>query len=1108
MQQWVAQVPVLGENDLLVLAVAEPRGVVKHLGAALLKWHSGSPTYLAGEASALEALRRLLAGKPEAVRDRVLNAARVLKVDAVDAGNPEFDLAAAMLEGSVVGPSYGAEAVRALSLSMHTQAGKASSSSAEDWVRVLQAAGITVYADRRGPRGAAVMERQAAVEGYRARLSGHYGYLDLSLLADDLPPLCIDTLAGGVRVAMNNEQDRREERSLLVVARRWSRMLLVGLPGSGKSLALRQLAAAWAGDSRAPVPVLVSLSTVARRCSGHGSLTLSVLCDAAAQGAPSEQRALLAAALEDLCGNGEAVLMLDGLDECLDRRALIADGLSALAGSLPPETGLIVTTRASGERAARRLGLPVVTLVTPHGLDLVMRQLLEHVAAVRIPERDRPAWVVGRASWLDQARDKYSEMSSVPLLATLLVLVAAGSADNQLPGSRARLLMTAVTNSVRRWERRRPEPGDHADWPTDGQLLDGYAAIGHRLAACAEISIGEATAAVSGMLADRWGLAPGAAVETAERILWFWDEHVGVFVRTDAGAVVARSRVFCEIASAMRVAALPDRRIAEWVAESLRDPDRDESLQLAAELEPRVIAALLTKDNVGVRQSAALVAAAAVQNGMVLRPDQMTSLIDSLAWGATRGIAVPPTAGDAEPAIVRPEDRERQDTTEWACARELASLPLPAALHERRRNLLNDLCLTSEQQTIAQALRALSDAETTGRPPRGQEEQAIRRALGLPLPRKQRTRRSSQGHLVFRSGPSLLTGHVEVAIGAARNLDTLDNKLARRIHEIGNRSSFLVYPQVARALANRGYRFAPAWTRQFQQMRQSLAIWNDHPELPLLQAAARLSDSPIIMSSADAWRLTDLLDLLAVLGAPAVEAKDLLAAVISDTDETRDVWLRCAVTITGLNAAAIAAQARHAISECEQPDKTRSHHILELIITRPQGPFPETRGAHPDPETQRDLVELLSARSDWIADTSCNMLRGTRSERLHEQLLAALVQLPAPRRRNAALLAASAARNPIQAAADLLDQPDPAARAGAARLLSLLRAPNAQAQALLRDVSKDDDLTIRVASRQPSVSHPPPTTWSCRLCAEYNDPAQADCRHCGQRTRHGTTPVD
>jgi hypothetical protein len=63
----------------------------------------------------------------------------------------------------------------------------------------------------------------------------------------------------------------------------------------------------------------------------------------------------------------------------------------------------------------------------------------------------------------------------------------------------------------------------------------------------------------------------------------------------------------------------------------------------------------------------------------------------------------------------------------------------------------------------------------------------------------------------------------------------------------------------------------------------------------LLQAAARRSVSPITTSLADAWRLTSLLDLFAFLGAPAISARELLAALTSDTDETRDTLaeLRC-----------------------------------------------------------------------------------------------------------------------------------------------------------------------------------------------------------------------
>jgi hypothetical protein len=159
-EQWAAQAATLRENDLLLLAVAEPQGIVRYLGPALLKRHAGSPTYLADEARSLKELGRLLADEPEAVRDRVLSAARVLKVEAVDAGSPEFDLAAAMLEGTVVGPSFGAQAVRELSLSMHTQAGRAWASSIEDWVRVLRAPSMTVYADGRGPAGAVAMDHE------------------------------------------------------------------------------------------------------------------------------------------------------------------------------------------------------------------------------------------------------------------------------------------------------------------------------------------------------------------------------------------------------------------------------------------------------------------------------------------------------------------------------------------------------------------------------------------------------------------------------------------------------------------------------------------------------------------------------------------------------------------------------------------------------------------------------------------------------------------------------------------------------------------------------------------------------------------------------------
>ena len=86
-------------------------------------------------------------------------------------------------------------------------------------------------------------------------------------------------------------------------------------------------------------------------------MTLSAFCEVAALGIESGQRADLAAALESACQEGRAVLLLDGLDECMKWRAVVAEGLRMILGSLPAETGVVVATRSSGVPAAERLGL-------------------------------------------------------------------------------------------------------------------------------------------------------------------------------------------------------------------------------------------------------------------------------------------------------------------------------------------------------------------------------------------------------------------------------------------------------------------------------------------------------------------------------------------------------------------------------------------------------------------------------------------------------------------------------------------------------------------------------------------------------------------------------
>jgi hypothetical protein len=60
-QQWVGQAATLNDGDQLVLAIAQPKGIVRDLGNALRRRRAGSPVYLANEEKALKVLERLLA---------------------------------------------------------------------------------------------------------------------------------------------------------------------------------------------------------------------------------------------------------------------------------------------------------------------------------------------------------------------------------------------------------------------------------------------------------------------------------------------------------------------------------------------------------------------------------------------------------------------------------------------------------------------------------------------------------------------------------------------------------------------------------------------------------------------------------------------------------------------------------------------------------------------------------------------------------------------------------------------------------------------------------------------------------------------------------------
>ena len=65
----------------------------------------------------------------------------------------------------------------------------------DEWLQILAEAGLEVFADAQGPAGPRRRAELNALAGYRRRLAERDGWLEFSLLADDLPPMVYAPLA-------------------------------------------------------------------------------------------------------------------------------------------------------------------------------------------------------------------------------------------------------------------------------------------------------------------------------------------------------------------------------------------------------------------------------------------------------------------------------------------------------------------------------------------------------------------------------------------------------------------------------------------------------------------------------------------------------------------------------------------------------------------------------------------------------------------------------------------------------------------------------------------------------------------------------------------------
>jgi NACHT domain len=629
-EQWVGQVMSIRTGDMLGLATGEPTGPVRDLGRALDRLRRSVPgSCPPGEGAALAAVKeRFPVGTSGEEVDRVLRSALVMTVSASSPRDEGFRSVANLLDGTVVAAGMGTAAVEALQRAFYEQAAAGTGSGVDDWLQILERAHLPVFADAAGPAGPRRQAELDAVAAYRARLAARDGVLEYSLLADDLPAMTYKPLAESLRASVPGQEG--SDWPFLGLVRRWPRMLLTGLPGIGKSTALEQAAARWAVDTSAPIPVVVPLREIARRNPRSSvEITLAALIEAASAGAPEAERIPLLRALGDAALSGNAVMLLDGLDECQDHRAIVADGLATVIRELHPNTGVVLATRESGLAAAARLRLPEARLIEPHALDLALAELMRHAARYRVPADLRGQWVGQREHQLEEIMNRYADLFRIPLFAVLLALLLAARAPSSIPRGKGRLLETAVRATVERWELKRRSETSTRPYATAGQLLDGFCALSHAcLSKHSDHRADNLSREVEAMLILRWGLAPGPAHEQAREIMWFWDEHVGVFVASaKTGEVEPRSRVFAEIGEAMWAASLDREDLQAWLATALQDDGCSEQVVFACSLSGSATRELLSAaammDTASPRARALLWAADAIAEGAEAPPESM-----------------------------------------------------------------------------------------------------------------------------------------------------------------------------------------------------------------------------------------------------------------------------------------------------------------------------------------------------------------------------------------------------------------------------------------------------------------------------------------------------
>ncbi|MER5778279.1 hypothetical protein ABT144_29085 [Streptomyces sp. NPDC002039] len=1066
--QWCRAV-VSGEcrpGDELLFVVTRTDEALARTAQALTTYQSGA-SLTSPAARRLDALRGLAAGHglDHADTERLLAAAKVIALDARDNG-PDEALGSACLNAAIVPTGHGRTAFRTMKAAARGQAEQRTASDVSGWYTWLTSARIPLIADASGTPAARLQAMDQALAEHRMRWAAQQDTLPLADLGRGLTSM---TVPGTTRQLRALAPARKTGRSALVDAvRRQGRLFLVGSPGSGKTVASRLLAAYWAGHHLAPVPVWLRMKDLVPFLTPAGPYRLQAAD--LVRAAIGTTNPPLIEALSARVNTGDALILLDALDEVHERQDAVVEAVATLLDQLPAGLDIVVTSRHSSQSVAARLDLPVYELRPPNDLTHTLDHLLDTAVAARAATRSHgqePVEDLRRR--VEHSRRAESDLWNVPLMATLMVLLIVDRPAAALLGNRARLLTDVIDSSVREWEMRRPSAQTLPD--TDPQLtadilIDCFDDIAHTTNTVAPATWHDAHQAVSARLQQHWGKPPGTAAAIARRTLEYWDATAGVFVTdTPQGNLIARTRLFAEIGEA-RWAMRNPSRITAWMQSTLADPERQETARLAASLSPQAAEAFIQQALLDGGDSLDLVHDALADG----------TVFDSTALHAYHDAQLTRLPTIADRNLPSPDaviDLDTGSSPRAELAARLAEEDLDAA-HTRQLIDTADT-LGPEQKAVITALCTQRQIIRRGTEPTPRELDTLEAGLAAAA-------RGTPG-----SGPEI-TGADPLARFAVEHVLPTRPGVLPHLVATAHHVTLDTFEWLESELPKRGHHGALGSI--ISQMTGNLfaTLIDSYKKTAVpFEFLADLNSTTAPLTTTQVWHLDEAAALTTGLRTRDHPVGTVAHAVTHHAELTRNL-LRLITEAGGLDGALVSAQLRSLREETPQrPD----WGLLSLPSTRT--PHPRLRLDTIDTDL---VIKTLTAGNSWLTHLTLLLAaEATTSPDFADRVLTALPDVaPFGRLNTAALLAHRwpALRLPME---------DPLVRAGAARITAAALS-DARQHRDARYLLADPDLLVRHAAAR-ELYDPSPGDRTVLATALASPALQWTCGTCG-----ATTPVD